>query len=306
MTYDNKISVVMSVYNGELYLAEAMNSILNQTFTDFEFIIIDDGSTDSSREIIESYKDPRIKLLTNDYNQGLAQSLNKGISIARGKYIARMDADDISLPERLEKQVAFMEENTGIGVCGTWVKIIGVNPEWVRELETDPETMRSNFIFGHQIVHPSVIMSKDLLLKHQLFYNPVYKKAQDYELWCRCSRYSSVSNIPEVLLLYRQRNDKQKTTHLLEQQYYASLIQVEELERLGMKPTTEEIELHKAICLWMIPAKESFAVASRRWFDKLLEANIRTHYYPEPAFTENIEKRWLKFCEISKVVIKSS
>ncbi|MDD3363438.1 MAG: glycosyltransferase family 2 protein [Syntrophomonas sp.] len=303
MTYDKKISVVMSVYNGELYLAEAIESILNQTFTNFEFIIINDGSTDSSRAIIESYIDPRIKLLNNDCNQGLAQSLNKGISTARGKYIARMDADDISLPARLEKQVAFMEENAEIGVCGTWVKIFGINPEWVRELETDPETMRCNFIFEHQIVHPSVIMRKDLLLKHQLFYNPVYKKAQDYELWCRCSRYLSVSNMTEVLLLYRERNDEQKTTHLMEQQYYANLIQLEELERLGMKPTAEEIVLHQEISVWRIPAEEIFAGISRRWFDKLLEANIRTHYYPEPAFTNNIEKRWLKICEISKVGI---
>ncbi len=301
MTYDKKVSVVMSVYNGELYLAEAIESILKQTFTNFEFIIINDGSTDSSQAIIESYKDPRIKLLNNDCNQGLAQSLNKGISTARGKYIARMDADDISLPARLEKQVAFMEENAEIGVCGTWVKIIGINPEWVRELETDPETMRCNFIFEHQIVHPSVIMRKDLLLKHQLFYNPVYKKAQDYELWCRCSRYLSVSNMAEVLLLYRERNDEQKTTHLLEQQYYANLIQLEELERLGMKPTAEEMELHQEISVWRIPAEEIFAGISRRWFDKLLEANIRTHYYPEAVFSEIIKKRWVSICELCGV-----
>jgi len=297
MTSNPKVSVVMSVYNGELYLKEAIDSILNQTFTNFEFIIINDASTDNSRAIIENYNDERIRLLDNYNNQGLPQCLNQGIRIANGKYIARMDADDISLPERLEKQVKFMEENLDIGVCGTWVKIIGVNPEWIRKLDTDHQTMRCNFIFEHQMVHPTVIMRKDLLLKNNLFYNPAYLKAQDYELWCRCGRYFQLANIDEVLLLYRQHNTAEMIRIVSEQLRFSDMIQIQEIRSLGIEPTIEEIELHKEISLWRIHVNQDFVHRNRIWFEKLIEANSRAHYYPEPAFSQNINKRWLKIVE---------
>ena len=115
-----RVSVVMSVYNGTRYLSEAMNSILGQTLSDFEFIIINDGSTDSTRDIIVSHDDPRIRLIDNESNQGLPISLNKGIHTARGAYIARQDADDISLLERLEKQSVFLDEHGSVSVLGCW------------------------------------------------------------------------------------------------------------------------------------------------------------------------------------------
>jgi glycosyltransferase involved in cell wall biosynthesis len=119
------VTVLMPVYNTEMYLKEAIDSILNQTFRDFEFIVINDGSTDSTSDIIESYSDPRIIYLQNEKNLGVATSLNKGLSIAKGTYIARMDGDDVSRCDRLEKQVAFMDANPEIGVCGTWLETIG-------------------------------------------------------------------------------------------------------------------------------------------------------------------------------------
>jgi len=297
MTYSPEVSVVMSVFNGELYLKEAIDSILNQTFTNFEFIIINDASTDNSRAIIENYNDERIRLLDNYNNQGLPQCLNQGIRIANGKYIARMDADDISLPERLKKQVNFMEENLDIGVSGTWVKVIGAGPEWIRQLDTDPETMRCNFIFEHQIVHPTVIMRKDLILKYNLYYDTEYVKAQDYELWCRCGKYFKLANIDEVLLVYRQHNTAEIISVFREQQRFAEMIQLKEIRNLGIEATIEEIELHKEIGLWRIHVDQDFVHKNRMWFIKLIEANSKTNYYPEPAFSENVQKRWLKIAE---------
>lgn len=299
MRSDPEVSVVMSVYNDELYLQEAIDSILNQTFANFEFIIINDASTDSSQAIIEHYHDARIRLLTNDHNLMLPQCLNQGIRIARGKYIARMDADDISLPNRLEKQLTFMEENLDIGVCGAWVKVFGANAEWIRQLDTDHETMRCNFIFEHQMVHPTIIMRKDFILKYNLFYNPEYVKAQDYELWCRCGRYFQLANINEVLLLYRQRENRNAI--LKEQQRFSEMIQLQELRELGIEPTMAETELHTQISLWMIHSEQDFLRRTRIWFDKLIEANSKTRYYPEPAFSENIMKRWLKIMDLSGI-----
>src|SRR3989337_2996755 len=124
----SKVSVIMSVYNGERHLRESVDSILNQTFQDFEFIIINDGSKDQSKYILESYKDERIKLIHNK-NMGLTKSLNIGISIAKGKYIARQDADDISEPERLKTQYDFMEANPGLGLIGSQFEVIKENGE---------------------------------------------------------------------------------------------------------------------------------------------------------------------------------
>src|SRR6185295_3491651 len=119
-----QVSVLMSVYNGEKYLKEAMESILNQSFPDFEFLIFNDSSTDSGREIILSFNDPRIVLVDNEKNIGLTKSLNKGLSLAKGKYIARMDADDISDAGRLNEQVNYMEKNSDVAVCGSWVQFL--------------------------------------------------------------------------------------------------------------------------------------------------------------------------------------
>ena len=118
-----KVTVLMPVYNGEKYLKEAITSILLQTFDDFEFLIINDGSSDASVDIIQSFRDPRIRLVHNDTNIGLIATLNKGLKLAHGKYVARMDQDDISLPRRLEKQTYFMDNNPDVGVCGTWIKL---------------------------------------------------------------------------------------------------------------------------------------------------------------------------------------
>jgi glycosyltransferase involved in cell wall biosynthesis len=119
-----KVSVVMSVYNGEKYLCEAIDSILNQTFENFEFLIVNDGSTDRTLEILQSYRDPRIKVINNERNIGLTASLNKGLKIAKGEYVARMDADDVSFPHRLEQQKAFLDRNPRVAMVGSWAEVI--------------------------------------------------------------------------------------------------------------------------------------------------------------------------------------
>lgn len=183
------ISVVMSVYNGEKYLAEAIDSILHQTYADFEFIIVDDGSVDSTEEILQAYKkrDHRITNLNNERNIGLADSLNLGISKAQGKYIARMDADDISMPDRFEKQIQFLEENPGIRVLGTNVYRIDENGRILREVAypTLARDMRWNMIWGNNAVvcHPSVMMAAEWVRNIGLYKDQ--PTSQDLELWSR-------------------------------------------------------------------------------------------------------------------------
>lgn len=201
-----KVSVIMSVYNQETYLKDAIESILNQTFTDFEFIIINDGSTDKTKEIIENYQklDSRIKII-NQKNQGLTKSLNKGIFVSQGEYIARMDADDISLPQRIEKQAIFLDSHPDVGMVGVWAELFSDNIPcitkscFVSDFEKISEYLVST---GNCFVHSSVMVRADIIKKLG-GYDERLVKSQDYELWLRLIAVSKVAIIPEILHRHR-------------------------------------------------------------------------------------------------------
>jgi glycosyltransferase involved in cell wall biosynthesis len=200
-----KVTVLMSVYNGEKYLQEAVESILKQTFRDFEFIIINDGSTDNSSAILTHYEqiDGRIRVC-NQENRGLIASLNRGCQLAKGKYIARMDADDLSLPERLARQVDYLETHPDVGVLGTWVEWIdenGISISKVRE-PTMPNTISWTLPTRNCLSHASVTMRRDVI-EQVGFYNPEALHAEDYDLWTRASSITKLANIPEILLRHR-------------------------------------------------------------------------------------------------------
>ena len=198
------ITVLMSVYNGEKYLKEAIDSILTQTFEDFEFLIINDGSTDSSVEIIEAYDDPRIRLVNNEKNLKLIASLNKGISLARGKYIARMDSDDVSMPERFEKEVKFLEGNPDYGLVGTYYSVIdGVgNEKYKMSYPSNNDLIKLFLSVNCPLVHGS-IMGRTELFRQNLYGSKEFSAIEDYELWVRMSKVTKIHNIPEYLFKYR-------------------------------------------------------------------------------------------------------
>ena len=199
---NNKISVVMSVYNGERFLRSAIESILSQTLREFEFIIINDGSSDSSEAIIKSYKDDRIKLI-NQSNRGLAFALNKGIRLSKGKYIARMDDDDISLPERLGIQYEFLENNPEYGVVGTLAKYITEDDEYLSTSnlpETDAEIRKKLPLFWFH--HGGVLMRKDVLIEVGL-YDEWARKTEDLLLWNRIATESKLYVIQKPLYQWR-------------------------------------------------------------------------------------------------------
>lgn len=196
-----RVSVLMAVHNCEPYLREAVDSILAQTFTDFEFIVVDDGSTDRSADVIASYSDPRIIFVRNDKNLGLTASLNRGLELARGEYVARMDGDDVSLPERLARQVAFMDANPGVGACGTWATDIDEAGRVKGGRETPTGDELDNFYWRVSLIHPSAMFRFDR--RRGPRYNPEVRYSQDYDLWLRVAAVSRLSNLPEHLLLYR-------------------------------------------------------------------------------------------------------
>lgn len=204
MTSQPFVSVVMPVFNAEKYLISSIESILNQTYLNFEFIIINDGSTDNSLEIIKQYKakDDRIVIVSRE-NKGLSFSLNEGILLSKGKYIARMDADDISLENRLQKQVGFMENNLDIGVCGSWIKIFEDEIDGhIWKLPYSDDECKVVLFVGCCFAHPTVMIRKNILDT----YGVQYKKhlAEDYGMWVCLSKITKFANMQEVLLLYRQ------------------------------------------------------------------------------------------------------
>lgn len=206
-----KVSVVMPVYNGAQYLQEAIDSILNQTFKDFELIIIDDGSSDDSLKIIQmnADKDKRIIFITNEQNSGICVTLNKGLDIARGKYIVRMDCDDISELNRIEKQVCFMDEHPEIGVLGSKIRVFGenVNP-YIFDFDEDWKLCIADMIFATCMAHPAVIVRSEIIQKHKLRYDDRFRGMEDYYMWWQISKYAKISNIQEALLNYRKHSNQ--------------------------------------------------------------------------------------------------
>lgn len=203
-----KVTVLMSIYNGERNLHEAIDSILNQTFENFEFLIVNDGSTDATTLILQGYSDPRIKIITNEKNVGLTRSLNKGLRMARGRYVARMDADDVSLPQRLGRQVEFLDRNEKIGAVGTAVKNIDKNRRFLGKhyVRGDHAILRAYLLINNIFRHPTLMIRRDLVEEiggydESLFFG------QDYDLLWRLGRVTELANLPDALLLYRMEGN---------------------------------------------------------------------------------------------------
>lgn len=202
-----EVSVIMSVFNEEEHLHESIDSILNQTFADFEFIIVDDGSTDRTCDVLSDYekKDVRIKVFRQE-NKGLAVSLNNGISRSKGKLIARMDADDMALPERLEKQVAYLKSHPGVDVLGTAALLRNAQGEklGIMVLPEEHESIIKIMYKASPIIHPSVIMRRETILSVG-GYREDLARAQDYELWSRLFNKCRFHNLQTPLLIYSVR-----------------------------------------------------------------------------------------------------
>jgi len=202
-----KVSVVMGVYNGEPFVGEAIESILNQTYTDFEFIVIDDGSTDSTWDTIQSYasRDKRVKAVKNESNIGLTRSLNKGIAMAGGEYIARQDADDISMPERFARQVEYLDRHPDTAVVGTIVEVIDGEGKHRRkmDLSISAESVRIELKERNPMVHGSVMMRK-FDFENAGGYREFFRYTQDLDLWLRLSEKRNIANLPDRLYKLRQ------------------------------------------------------------------------------------------------------
>lgn len=295
-----RVSVLMAVRNGELHLEEAIRSVLDQTFTDFECIVVNDGSTDGTDEILRRYQryDTRIRLSRSGGN-GLSHALNHGLKSATGTYVARMDADDVSLAGRLAAQVQLMEARPEVGVCGTWIETFGMGRSTVYRHPSDDATIRCALLFESVLAHPSVMIRRDLFVGARLLYDTAMLHAEDYDLWVRAAQYTSLVNVPEVLLRYREHPHQVVRKHEATKRETARRIRRRQLERLGLAPTAEEEALHESISSWDFEDSRTFVSAAHVWLLKLTAANRTTGIYPPIPFQSIVADRWWAICAAS-------
>ena len=217
---DILVSVVMPVYNGALYLREAIDSILSQTHSNLELIIINDGSTDDSEQIILSYTDKRIVYLKNEVNSRICVTLNRGLDIAKGKYIARMDCDDVSVPERLQKQLEYMETHPEIGISGSDITLFG-GQQGLFSMVHDPNLCAAGLIFNPCFAHPTVIWRKTIMDEYNLRYDDNYSGLEDFVMWWKFAEVTKLANMPQPLLKYR-KHENQETQNRSERVFLKS------------------------------------------------------------------------------------
>ena len=200
---DPLLTVILPVFNAELYLKECLESLKGQTFRNFEVLIFDDASTDRSNGILMAFDDPRFHVERSRKNQGYAVYLNQGIEKARGRYIARMDADDICHPERLQKQFNYLEDHPEVGICGTGYEVFGnVEAKPFFKPKSD-DAIRWMLMLDNPFQHPTVMMRRSVLMEHALRYREDLMPTEDYELWSRLLKVTKGANLPELLLRYR-------------------------------------------------------------------------------------------------------
>ena len=250
------VSVIMSVYNDEKYVAEAIESVLRQSFTDFEFLVIDDGSNDNSLRIISKFasQDRRIRLIINKCNVGLTKSLNIGIKAARGVYIARQDADDRSSRERFKEQVEELEKDDSLGIVGASAQKIRADGSTGRVfyVPDTPGLVSWESLFRNPFVHSSVMIRADALSHGKMRYNEELRYAQDYELWSKILRHYRGKNIKKPLVQYRVHEEQISNEKFAAQQEVADRVGRTNLQTLGIKlqlPDVRCLRLMHAHCL---------------------------------------------------------
>lgn len=302
-----KVSVLMPVYNAEAYLAEAIDSIISQTFTEWELILVNDGSTDKSEEIILSYSDTRIRYSKNVENKGIIYTRNLMIEMASAEYIAFLDSDDISMPDRLNQQVSFLENNPDYALCGTWSIMTNKDGKQIRKINMPScyEDIKCSLLFVNTFVQSSMMIRKEILVKHP--YDKGYPVAEDYELWCRLSRLYKLKNLPVHLTKYRWHGDNISQSKKEQMDSLVKGIYKRELNVIGIKPTDEELSLHAAIkdrTIIKQPTK-AYLKGLRVWLRKLANSETSKEIYNRDAFISTIAFRWIFACKEWQVPAKA-
>ncbi len=311
------VTVLLPVYNGADVVGNAIDSVLAQSWDDFELLVIDDGSTDTTTRVIAGYVDQRIRLVRNDRNLGITATLNRGLDLARGKYIARMDADDLCHPLRLERQIRFLDASPETGVVGSWTEVVSraadsrtaaramaraivykalrIDSHWFQP-QSDAE-VRFVMIFNCPLSHPSIMFRRTLIDEFGLRYE--FRFAEDYEFWTRCAQRTQLANIPEVLLTYRQHSSNTSKKYAAEYRDCANSVRVRQLETLGIPVDQSERDLHCALANYDFAGELDDLHAAKVWLEKLVEFAIARLGLDRESAARLVSPYWDSACAAS-------
>ncbi len=288
------VSVNMPAYNGAKFIWEAISSILNQTFQHFELIVVNDGSTDATHEIVSQFTDQRIRMISRTENKGLAFTRNEALRQSSGKYVAVLDCDDIALPCRLADQVAFLEANPDYALAGSWVQPIGsegkpAGPVW--QYGSTSEELKAGLLLRNQFAQPSVMLRRDAIPEEG--YSDDFPPAEDYELWLRIARKAKVANLPKVLTYYRLHADNISSLKNAVVQEKDRVIRFNQLNFLLDDFTPADAEIFE-----VLTGAESHGKYRQIDFllllDRILEANQKRNIYDPYVLAEILSSYWQK------------
>lgn len=288
-----RITVLMPVYNGAAYVVEAARSILSSSFRDFQLLAINDGSTDDSEARLQSIDDRRLSIISNPVNMGVVKTLNRGMDLADGEFVARMDADDICMPKRLAQQIEFMEANPQIGVCGTWATAFGSGPKRVLRGPLTPAKIHARLFGFNALVHPTVVLRRSFFLRHELRFAVDAVHAEDLDLWMRAAECFPLANIPVVGLRYRVHANQIASRYAAEEQKTVDRLRARQLALLIPGATDAEVTLHLSTFDVVKPLTHSELVAVGQWLARLEDANEGLQRYDLTAFRALLADRWL-------------
>ncbi len=295
-----EVSVIMPVYNAAPYLREAIDSIVAQTFQNWELILLNDGSTDNSLQIAQSYTDPRIRILDSEKNHGLIYQLNRGMEAAQGRYIARLDADDIALTGRLQRQYDYLEQHPETGLLGGFARVIGTDE--IMQHSTNREEIVIELLYRNAFIHSTVMFRKSVYREVSGGFKEDYKHAEDYHMWQLFALHTGVANLNEVLIQYRMHEQQVSRMHAAGLESSANKVRLEYVAAaLKTELTESEQRAHLAL---LHGAERDIAPAQvKKWVDVLKKKNT---FFPAERFSRYVDSRlttyvrgyflWNKWC----------
>ncbi len=275
----------MPVRNAELFVLAAVDSLLKQSFSDFEFIIVDDASTDDTKPILDLIDDFRIIRQYNPNHSGNYKCRNQGLDLAQGKYICVMDADDMSHPDRLQIQVDFMEENTKYIACGSDIEFFSARSKtYLFTRSRDTNRIKVELLKDNVSTHPTLMIRREAFDQYRIRYNEDYYYAGDYDLMVQLSHIGKITNLPEPLLRYRLHDNQISSAKHGEQTMYADHIRLKQLYCLKVRPSIDEIMIHLSL-MKSQPVPKSKLTLAEKWCNKLLAKNHKLQIYdPEQLY----------------------
>lgn len=280
------VSVIIPVYNREKYIGEAIESILLQTYQYFELIIVDDASTDKTFEIINQYHDNRIRILKNKLNLGVSASRNLGIDNAGGKYLAFMDSDDISVPERLYKQVKLFEANRDVIICGSWIQLL--NSQKIIEFKSKHSQIITSFLISSPVATPTVMIRRDIMQQERFKEN--LRFGEDYDLWSRVFWKGEIRNIPEALVIYRTHEEQLSVKNKEAQKVLDTEIKMRFLKRLNYSVEEFPDPLISVFFLFNKKIYLNDLKGFLKWLEKIKSLNKQQKLFPHKELVEVLEQ----------------